>query len=75
MRSLVVVATTRQGALNKFPQASLTEARNLKDFLEQTGEYTAVALYELEKSIGPLTQWAELEEDSRWPATRASQAP
>jgi hypothetical protein len=62
MRQLVVVATTAGGAVNKFAQASLTEARNLKDFLEQTGEYRTVALYELEKSIGPLRQWAELEE-------------
>jgi hypothetical protein len=62
MRQLVVVATTFGGAVNKFAQASLTEARNLKDFLEQTGEYRIVALYELEKSIGPLRQWAELEE-------------
>jgi hypothetical protein len=65
MRSLVVVATTSERAINRFPQASLTEARNLKDFLEQTGEFGTVAIYELEKSIGPLTQWAELEESSR----------
>jgi len=65
MRSLVVVATTSDSAVNRFPQASLTEARNLKDFLEQTGEYCAVAIYELEKSIGPLRQWAELEETSQ----------
>jgi hypothetical protein len=62
MRSLVVVATTLGGAVNKFAQASLASALNLKDFLEQTGEYEAVALYELEKSMGPLRQWAQLEE-------------
>jgi|HubBroStandDraft_1064217.scaffolds.fasta_scaffold306660_2 hypothetical protein len=65
MRSLVVVATTPGRAPNRFPQASLTEARNLKDFLEQTGEYGTVAIFELEKSIGPFRQWAELEESSR----------
>jgi hypothetical protein len=65
MRQLVVVATTSERVVNRFPQASLTEARNLKDFLEQTGEYRAVAIYELEKSIGPLRQWAELEESPR----------
>jgi hypothetical protein len=63
MRQLVVVATTTGGAVNRFAQASLREARNLNDFLEQTGEYRTVALYELEKSIGPLRQWAELEEN------------
>jgi len=65
MRSLVVVATTSGGAVNRFPLASLTEARNLKDFLEQTEQYGNVSIYELEKSIGPLRQWAELEETAR----------
>jgi len=62
MRSLVVVATPGEGAVSRFPQASLREARNLKDFLEQTGEFRAVKIYELEKSFGPLRQWAELQE-------------
>ena len=65
MRSLVVVATTSSGMVNRFPQASLIEARNLKDFLEQTGQYGSVAIFELEKSIGPLRQWAELVETTR----------
>lgn len=51
--------------MNRFHQASLGEARNLRDFLEQTGDYESVAIYEMEKSDGPLTQWAELEEGSR----------
>ena len=62
MRRLVVVATTRAASVNRFPEDSLTRARNLKDFLEQTGEYSAVKIYELEKTLGPLKQWAELEE-------------
>lgn len=62
MRSLVVVATSGEGAVNRFPQPSLREARNLKDFLEQTGEFRAVKVYELDKSIGPMRQWAELQE-------------
>jgi hypothetical protein len=65
MRSLVIVATTTSRAVNRFPLASLTEARNLKDFLEQTGEYDNVAIYELEKSIGPMSQWGRLEESPR----------
>ncbi|MGH9919581.1 MAG: hypothetical protein ACRD6W_12045 [Nitrososphaerales archaeon] len=65
MRSLVVVATTAGGGVNRFPQPSLVEARNLKDFLEQTGDYRSVAIFELEKSLGPLKQWGELEESSR----------
>jgi hypothetical protein len=65
VRSLAVVATTSERAVNRFPQASLTQARNLKDFLEQTGEYATVAIFELEKSMGPLRQWAELQESPR----------
>lgn len=65
MRSFIVVATASERPVNKFPQASLREAQNLKDFLEQTGEYDTVAIYEFEKSVGPITQWAELEESPR----------
>ena len=65
MRSLIVVATTSKGDVNRFPQGSLREARNVKDFLEQTGDYASVAVFELEKSVGPLRQWGELEESSR----------
>jgi hypothetical protein len=62
MRTLLVVATTSRDVVNMFAQASLTEARNLKDFLKLTGEYTNVGVYELEKSVGPLRQWTELHE-------------
>lgn len=65
MRSLVVVATTHRQGLNRFSQPSLLEARNLQDFLEQTGEYEKVSIYELEKSLGPIQQWGELQDDSR----------
>jgi hypothetical protein len=65
MRRLVVVATTHDSSVNRFRKASLMEARNLKDFLEQTGDYSTVAIYELEKTVGPLQQWRELEENSR----------
>jgi hypothetical protein len=65
MRRLVVVAATRAASVNRFPQNSLTEARNMKDFLEQTGDYSTVTIYELEKTLGPLQQWAELEESTR----------
>jgi hypothetical protein len=59
MRSLVVVATNANQSVN-----SLTKARNIKDFLEQTGEFESVAIYELEKAEGPLQQWSELQDSS-----------
>ncbi len=62
MRTLMIVATTAERAINRFHQSSMGEARNLKDFLEQTGEYRSVAIYELEGSMGTLKQWTELEE-------------
>lgn len=65
MRRLSVVATTRGSLVNRFSKDSLTEARNLKDFLEQTGEYSTVTIYELQKTLGPLQQWADLEESLR----------
>ena len=65
MRSLIVVARAADRPVNSFQQPSLAEARNLREFLEQTGDYESVAIFELETSIGPLRQWAELEEGSR----------
>jgi hypothetical protein len=65
MRQLAVVATTRGAQVNRFSKDSLLQARNLRDFLEQTGEYSKVTIYELEKTLGPLQQWAELEKGLR----------
>ena len=65
MRSLIVVATTTEQMVNRFPKASLIEALNLRDYLEQTGDYRSVSIYELEKSEGPLRQWTELQEGPR----------
>jgi len=63
MRSLVVVATSERG-VNRFTKHSLMEALNLKDFLEETGEFVCVTIYELENPSGPIQQWAELEQSS-----------
>ena len=63
MRSLVVVAITHLHSANRFHQSSLLEAKNLQDFLEQTGQYEKVSIFELEASQGPIKQWGELEED------------
>jgi hypothetical protein len=62
MRSFVVVATSSDRAPNRFRQPDLMAARNIKDFLEQTGEYSEVSIYELERSVGPLSQWAEIKD-------------
>lgn len=65
MSSLVVVATTSKGAVNRFSQPSLTAAMNIKDFLQQTGDYSTVAIYDLPRSGEPLKQWSALDDAPR----------
>ncbi len=65
MRSLAVVATTSEGNIYKFMQGSLREARNLRDFLEQTGEFRTVGIFESETFMGSLDDWVELKENSQ----------
>jgi len=62
MRRLVVVAKRNDSSVNKFPAESLREARNLRDFLEETRDYSTVSIYELEQTMGPMQQWTELPE-------------
>ncbi|MDA4128161.1 MAG: hypothetical protein OK422_01645 [Thaumarchaeota archaeon] len=59
-----VVATTNEGYMKKYPLQSLPEARNTRDFLEETGEYRGIAIYQLQGQTGPLKEWVELEEIS-----------
>jgi hypothetical protein len=56
---ILVVAKSRS-ALNKFEQRSLQTALNLKDFLEQTGEYEQVSIFHRVGSLGPVGEWIEL---------------
>ncbi len=60
MRSLAVVATSAR-CLNRFSTRGLVEALNLKDFLEETGEFASVSIYEQEASGGRAGEWAELQ--------------
>lgn len=58
---LLVVAKS-DSALNKFEQASLMQALNLKDFLEQTGQYSEVSVYQLSAAEGPTREWVKLQD-------------
>jgi len=59
--SLLVVARSAS-RLDRFKQPSLRAARNVRDFLEQTGEYERVIIFQLRSSQGPLKEWVSLSE-------------
>lgn len=59
-RTLVVARS--KSALNKFEQSSLQSAFNTKDFLEETGEYDEVSIFQLCSSQGPMREWVKLNE-------------
>lgn len=62
MRPLIMVIAKSDSVLNKFGQESLREAVNTKDFLEQTGEYTEVSIFQLLSTDGLMTEWVKLKE-------------
>ena len=54
MNPRILVVATGSSALNKFEQNSLQRAYNIRDFLEQTGEYDEVSIFQLRSAEGPL---------------------
>ncbi|MGA2664591.1 MAG: hypothetical protein ABSF83_06590 [Nitrososphaerales archaeon] len=62
--SLLVVARSAS-RLDRFEQPSLRDARNIRDFLEQTGEYAQVTIFQLRSTEGPLREWVSLSEIER----------
>lgn len=63
-QALLVVAKSKT-SLNKFPQTSLPGALNIKDFLEQTGEYEDVSIFQLHSINGPMKEWVKLVDPDR----------
>ena len=61
---MLVVAKSRS-RLNKFDQPSLMSAINLRDFLEETGEYDEVAILQLRSEEGLAREWITLQEVER----------
>jgi len=59
MEALLVLGVT-DAVVNKFRVDSMMEARNLKDFLEGTGDYQWVDIYQVRKTKGPLSEFAPL---------------
>ena len=60
-QTLLVVAKS-SSKLNKFEQRSLQGAINLRDFLEQTGEFDEVTIFQLKSLQGPMREWVSLNE-------------
>ena len=48
--------------INRYLLGSLREARNLKDFLEQTGDYRRLEIYEARRTSGTLSELKQVEE-------------
>ncbi len=61
---LLVVAKGRS-KFSRFEKGSLREAVNLRDFLEQTGEFDAVEIFQLRSVEGPMKEWVSLKEIER----------
>jgi hypothetical protein len=61
----LLVVARNSSSLNKFEQSSLQSAFNLKDFLEQTGQYDEVSIFQLCPVEGPLREWAKLADVER----------
>jgi hypothetical protein len=61
MKPQILVVARSKSALNKFEQDSLQSAFNTKDFLEETGEYEDVSIFQLRSSAGPMHEWVKLE--------------
>jgi hypothetical protein len=61
----LLVVAQKKSAINKFEQSSLSRAINIRDFLEQTGEYDEVTIFQLHSIDGPMKQWVKLNEPER----------
>jgi hypothetical protein len=64
IQPLLVVARSTS-VLNRFAQDSLQGALNVRDFLEQTGEYDAVTILQLRSVDGAMKEWVALSEIER----------
>ena len=62
MKPRLLVVARHGSALYKFQAHSILEAVNTKDFLEETGEYEEVSIFQQSVSEGPVSEWVKLAE-------------
>lgn len=65
MTQPLLVVAKGSSKLNRFEKDSLQEAFNLKDFLEQTGEFDEVEIFQLRTVDGQTKEWVTLREMER----------
>jgi hypothetical protein len=65
MKPTLLVVARGTSTLNKFEQGSLLEAFNIRDFLEETGDYIEVCIFQLLSSKGPTKEWVKLNDPDR----------
>lgn len=63
MASLLLIGVTDR-TINRLMLGSLREAQNLKDFLEETGDYRRVSIYQVRRGEGSMNELDELEQVS-----------
>ncbi|MDA4123359.1 MAG: hypothetical protein OK456_09295 [Thaumarchaeota archaeon] len=62
MQHQLLVVARSASALNKFEQGSLREAINMRDFLDQTGDYSEVSVFQFLSAEGPMKEWVKLDD-------------
>lgn len=62
MNPRILVVAKSATTLSRFEQSSLQSAFNLKDFLEETGEYDDVSIFQLSPTAGAEHEWVKLAE-------------
>jgi hypothetical protein len=60
MRPSILVVARNGELVNRFGQGSMLEALNIKDFLEDTGDYQEVAVFQLLPTTGHSKEWVKL---------------
>lgn len=60
MGTQILVVAKGDTVVNKFEQTSIQAALNLKDFLEETGDYKQVLIFQRAGSVGPTGEWVEM---------------
>jgi hypothetical protein len=60
MKPALLVVARGTSALNKFEQGSLLEAINIRDFLEETGDYVEVSIFQRLPAGDTTRKWVRL---------------
>ena len=65
MTQPLLVVAKGHSKVSNFEQSSLLGAINIRDFLEQTGEFEEVAIFQLRPNEGATKEWVSLVENER----------